>query len=77
VSGTIEYNVKVDIERTLKDFLRNFNLNEKSHIGDLIYDTRNIITHNYREIKEDNIKLLKEITYYFEIIVNCIITKSP
>lgn len=74
---TIEKKIKIDIERTIKDFLRNFNLDEKEHIGDLIYDTRNIITHNYREIKDENIELLKEISYFFEILINYVIIKSP
>jgi len=76
-TGTFEHQVKINIERTIKDFLRNLGVEEKNHIGDLIYDTRNIITHNYREIKNENLDLLNEISYLFEILINEIIIKSP
>jgi len=75
--NSFENQVKIDLERNIKDFLRNFEIEEKNHIGDLIYNTRNIITHNYREIKDENLDLLSQISYYFEILINEVIIKSP
>ncbi|MEW6526411.1 MAG: hypothetical protein AB1444_07095 [Spirochaetota bacterium] len=72
-----EKQVNTDLKRTIKDFLRNFNIEENEHLGDLIYDMRNIIIHNYREIKDENLDLINEISYLFEILINVVIIKSP
>jgi len=74
---SFEKDVKIDFERDLKDFLREFDIKEKENLGDLIYDTRNIIVHNYREIKDETLKILDMITYEFEIIVNYLIINHP
>ncbi len=72
--NSFEKDIKIDLERDAKDFLEEFNIEVKSNLGDLIYDIRNIIVHNYREItKNESLELLDKITYEFEILVNYLI----
>ncbi len=75
--GSFAKEVKIDLERDAKDFIREFNIDENKSLGDLIYDIRNIIVHNYREVKNENHELLDKITYEFEILVNYLIMNSP
>lgn len=73
---TFEKDLLINLKRDCNAFISEFGEEEKSEIGDLIYDTRNIIVHNYREIKDEKLNLLNEITFEFEIIINYIITNS-
>ncbi len=74
---TFEKDLLINLKRDCNAFISEFGEEEKSEIGDLIYDTRNIIVHNYREIKDEKLNLLNEITFQFEIIINYIITSNP
>jgi len=76
-ASTFEKEILINIQRDCKDFLLEFGDYDKNEIGDLLYDVRNVIVHNYRKIKDENIQLLNEITFEFEILINYLMTKSP
>ena len=44
-------------------------------LGDLIYDVRNLIVHNYRDIEDSEIELIENITHELELIMINIIEK--
>jgi len=67
----------INIKRDCKEFLSEFGDYDKNEIGDLLYDVRNVIVHNYRKIKDGNMHLLNEITFEFEILINYLMTNSP
>lgn len=75
--STFEKDMLINLKRDCNAFISEFGEEEKNELGDLIYDTRNLIVHNYREITDEKINLLNEITFEFEIIINYIITNSP
>jgi hypothetical protein len=68
----IDNELENNFKRDATDFLSSFKKNIKPDLGNLIYDVRNLVTHNYREIikSENNIRLLDLITQQFEFIIN-------
>lgn len=76
-SDTFEKTILIDLKRDCKDFLSQFGVDEREELGDLLYDVRNIIVHNYRKIKDENLRLLDQITFEFEIIINYLMTNCP
>lgn len=75
-NSTIRKKISVDFTRDCKLLLESFNNNPPNNIGDLIYDTRNLVVHRYREIikNEQNLNLLKLITHELERVINNILT---
>jgi hypothetical protein len=72
--------IQVDFKRDCKALLETYYPKTPENLGDLIYDTRNLVVHRYREIlkKEEDIDLLDLVTHELEIIINeLIITYSP
>lgn len=68
--GTFEKSILINLKRDCKEFLSHYGVEEKNELGDLLYDVRNVLVHNYRSVEDDNIILLDEITFEFEIIIN-------
>lgn len=75
--GTFEKSILIDLKRDCKSFLLDFGVEEKNEIGDLLYDVRNILVHNYRSIEDHNIELLDEITFEFEVLISYLLSNSP
>lgn len=76
----IEDELRIDFIRDCKLLLDNFYSSPPNEIGSLLYDTRNLVVHRYREImKEDkNIRILELITHQLELIINdLIISYNP
>lgn len=61
-----------DFKRDCKLLLDNFYSDPPEDIGNLIYDTRNLVVHRYREImkKSEHIKIFELITHELELIIN-------
>ena len=77
---TLDNDLKVDFIRDCKLLLDNFYSSPPNQIGDLLYDTRNLVVHRYREIMKDenNVRTLELITHQLELIINdLIISYSP
>jgi uncharacterized protein YutE (UPF0331/DUF86 family) len=64
-----------NLERDCKDLLLAHNKKIKNPLGDLIYDVRNLIVHNYRDIEDSEIELIENITHELELIMINIIEK--
>ena len=75
--GTFEKSVLINLKRDCIEFLSHYGVEERNELGDLIYDVRNILVHNYRSVEDENIKLLDEITFGFEILINYKLINSP
>lgn len=58
----------VNLERDCKALLENHNNKIKNSLGDMIYDTRNLIMHNYRNIESEEIELIENITHELELL---------
>lgn len=72
--------ILIDFKRDAKALLENYYSKPPENLGDLIYDTRNLVVHRYREImkKKENIDLFDLVTHELEIIINeLIISYSP
>ena len=66
-----DVNLKIDC----KELLKNYHLKTKDHLGDLIYDVRNLIVHNYRKLNVEEIEILERINCEFEILLINVIEK--
>lgn len=78
--ATIPSTIETDFKRDCKALLENYYSKTPESLGDLIYDTRNLVVHRYREImkKEENVALLDLVTHELEVIINeLIISYSP
>lgn len=78
--ATIPTSIETDFKRDCKALLENYYSKTPESLGDLIYDTRNLVVHRYREIiqKKENVELLDLITHELEVIINeLIISYSP
>lgn len=64
-----------NLERDCKDLLDLHNKKIPNTLGDLIYDIRNLIVHNYRDIEEFEIELIENITHELELLSINIIEK--
>lgn len=64
-----------DLERDCKDLLSAHNKKFKNSLGDLIYDVRNLIVHNYRNIEDSEIEIIEDITHELELLIINIIEK--
>jgi len=65
--------IKIDLKRDCITLLETYSPDSKDHLGDLIYDVRNLVVHNYRNIKEEEIVLLENITFELELVINVLI----
>ncbi len=77
VTKTLSNNKLVtNFQRDCKLLLDNFYSTSPNNIGDLIYNTRNLVVHRYREVlkEERNQFLLDIITQQFELVINSIVT---
>lgn len=59
----------IDLERDCTILLESHDKKVKNTLGDLIYDTRNLIVHNYRSIEQDEIESIENITHQLELLV--------
>lgn len=78
--ATIPPSIETDFKRDCKALLENYYSKTPESLCDLIYDTRNLVVHRYREIikKDENVDLLDLITHELEVIINeLIISYSP
>jgi len=64
-----------DLERDCKDLLIAHNKKIKNPLGDLIYDVRNLIVHNYRDIEDSEVEIIENITHELELLTINIIEK--
>lgn len=64
-----------NLERDCKDLLVAHNKEIKNSLGDLIYDVRNLIVHNYRDIEDVEIEIIENITHELELLTINIIEK--
>src|SRR5690606_7183113 len=64
-----------NLERDCKDLLESHKKKIKNTLGDLIYDVRNLIVHNYRDIEDDEIEIIENITHELELLTINIIEK--
>lgn len=64
-----------NLERDCKDLLNSHNKKIKNTLGDLIYDVRNLIVHNYRDIEDAEIEIIENITHELELLTINIIEK--
>jgi hypothetical protein len=64
-----------NLERDCKDLLSLHKKQIRNTLGDLIYDVRNLIVHNYRDIESSEIELIDNITHEFELLIINIIEK--
>lgn len=76
-SNTFEKSMLIGLKRDCREFLDQYGVEERKDVGDLLYDIRNILVHNYREVKDDQITLLKDIIFEFEIMINYLMIKCP
>lgn len=67
-TGYKDFN-EVDLKRDCKLILEQHTVKVKEDLGDLIYDIRNLVTHNYRSIKQDHIEVLDTIIWQLELLV--------
>lgn len=72
-NDTFEKDNLINLKRDCKELLNQHGFEDKNEIGDLIYGIRNLIVHNYRSINSEQEDLLKEITFEFEILINCLL----
>lgn len=68
----INDDIVADFKRDAIDFLTIYKNKIPEDLGNLIYDIRNLVTHNYREIikSEENVRILNRITQQLELIIN-------
>lgn len=69
-SGTFEDSALVNLKRDCREFLDKYKVEERNEIGDLIYDVRNLFVHNYSGVEDDQVDLLNEIIFGFEVLIN-------
>ena len=68
----------VNLERECKNLLHSHGKKIKNTTGDLIYDVRNLIVHNYRDIEDNEIESLEVVTHEMELLtINIIEEYSP
>ena len=67
----------IGLKRDCREFLDQYGVEEKTDLGDLLYDIRNILVHNYREVKDRELILLNDIIFEFEIMINYLMIKNP
>lgn len=72
-SGLANDEIITDLERDCRTLLEKYNKKIKVHTGDLVYDVRNLVVHNYRKLEDNEIALLEEITFEFELIITDIL----
>ncbi|OWW23176.1 hypothetical protein B4Q04_21920 [Zobellia sp. OII3] len=75
--GTFEKSMLIGLKRDCREFLNQYGVDERTDVGDLLYDIRNILVHNYREVKDGELILLNDIIFEFEIMINYLMIKSP
>ena len=78
--ATISEDLRIDFIRDCKLLLDDFYSKTPEQIGDLLYDTRNLVVHRYREVmsKSESVKTLELVTHQLELIINeLIISYSP
>lgn len=63
----------VNLQRDCDRFLRKYNRETKDSLGDLVYDVRNLIVHEYRSIDSLDIDLLQNIIDEIELLVTNVI----
>lgn len=68
----LDYSV-VNLQRDCDLFLRKCQREPKSNLGDLVYDVRNLIVHEYRSVAPSEFSLLEDITSEIELLVTNII----
>ncbi len=67
-----------NLERDCKDLLIAHKKKIRNTLGDLIYDVRNLIVHNYRDIEDEEVEIIENITHELELLTINIIEKySP
>lgn len=59
----------INLQRDCNLFLRKSGRKPKENLGDLIYDVRNLIVHEYRSVAPSEISLLEDITSEVELLV--------
>lgn len=64
-----------NLERDCQDLLTSHNKKIKTPLGDLIYDVRNLIVHNYRDIEDSEVEIIENITHELELLTINIIEK--
>jgi hypothetical protein len=69
-----DFNITI-LERDCKDLLSSHNKQIRNTLGDLIYDVRNLIVHNYRDIESSEIELIDNITHELELLTINILEK--
>ena len=72
-SSSANDEIITDLERDCRTLLEKYNNKIKGHTGDLVYDIRKLVVHNYRKLKDNEIALLEEITFEFELIITDIL----
>ena len=69
-----DFNI-ANLERDCKDLLISHKKKIRTTLGDLIYDVRNLIVHNYRDIEDEEIEIIENITHELELLTINIIEK--
>ena len=64
-----------NLERDCKDLLDSHNKKIRNSLGDLIYDVRNLMVHNYRDIEDSEVEIVENITHELELLTINIIEK--
>lgn len=64
-----------NLERDCKDLLLSHKKKIRNSLGDLIYDIRNLVVHNYRDIEEEEFEIIENITHEMELLTINIIEK--
>ncbi|MCS4225844.1 hypothetical protein [Sphingobacterium sp. BIGb0165] len=59
---------EIALRRDCGLLFEHFNIDQKEDLGDLIYDVRNLVTHNYRAIKSEQLNHLESITHQLELL---------
>lgn len=63
----------INLKRDCNLFLRKCNREPKDSLGDLVYDVRNLIVHEYRSVASSEIALLEDIINEIELLVTNVI----
>lgn len=64
-----------NLKRDATDLLNSHKKKIKTSVGDLLYDIRNLIVHNYRDIEDTEIEIFENITHELELLIMNILEK--
>ena len=71
----LDNSLKIDLEHECKKILFEFKNDDSTQTSDLLYDLRNLVTHNFHKFtgKQEHLNYLDHVNFRFELLLNALL----